>query len=64
VTSGLSLGDKVIVEGLQKVRPGLPVSPGPASALLQSSMKVSAEDGRTQRDDSATGTKPAAGARP
>jgi hypothetical protein len=32
--------------------------------LLQSSMKVSAEDGRTQRDDSATGTKPAAGARP
>src|SRR5580692_6929470 len=62
VTSGLALGDKVIVEGLQKVRPGQPVSPGPASALLQSSMKVSAEDGRTQRDDSATGTKPAAGA--
>ena len=64
VTSGLALGDKVIVEGLQKVRPGQPVSPGPASALLQSSMKVSAEDGRTQRDDSATGTKPAVGARP
>lgn len=64
VTSGLSLGDKVIVEGLQKVRPGQPVSPGPASALLQSSMKLSAEDGRTQRDDSTTGTKPAAGARP
>jgi membrane fusion protein, multidrug efflux system len=64
VTSGLSLGDKVIVEGLQKVRPGQPVSPGPASALLQSSMKVSAEDGRTQRDDSTIGTKPAAGSRP
>src|SRR5580692_4951790 len=62
VVSGLALGDKVIVEGLQKVRPGQPVAPGPASALLQSSMKVSAEDGRTQRDDSATGTKPAAGA--
>jgi membrane fusion protein, multidrug efflux system len=64
VTSGLALGDKVIVEGLQKVRPGQPVSPGPASALLQSSMKVSAEDGRTQSDDSTTGTKPAVGARP
>jgi membrane fusion protein (multidrug efflux system) len=59
VTSGLSLGDKVIVEGLQKVRPGQPVSPGPASALIQSSMKLSAEDGRTQKDDSTTGTKPA-----
>ncbi len=33
VTSGISLGDKVIVEGLQKVRPGQPVAPGPASAL-------------------------------
>src|ERR1700742_2168568 len=64
VTSGLALGDKVIVEGLQKVRPGQPVSPGPASALIQSSMKTSAEDGRTQKDDSATATAPAASARP
>src|ERR1700749_3908294 len=62
VTSGLALGDKVIVEGLQKVRPGQPVSPGPASSLIQSSMKTSAEDARTQQDDSATPTKPAAGA--
>ena len=44
VTSGISLGDKVIVEGLQKVRPGEVVAPGPASALIQSSMKASAED--------------------
>ncbi|WGR94520.1 efflux RND transporter periplasmic adaptor subunit [Bradyrhizobium sp. ISRA443] len=44
VTSGLSLGDKVIAEGLQKVRAGEAVAPGPASALIQSSMKVSAED--------------------
>jgi membrane fusion protein (multidrug efflux system) len=64
VTSGLSLGDKVIVEGLQKVRPGQPVSPGPASSLIQSSMKTSAEDARTQRDDSATPTTPASGTRP
>ena len=42
VTSGLTLGDKVIVEGLQRVRPGQPVAPGPASALIQASMKAAA----------------------
>jgi membrane fusion protein (multidrug efflux system) len=47
VINGLALGDKVIVEGLQRVRPGQPVAPGPASALIQSSMKSSASDGRT-----------------
>jgi membrane fusion protein, multidrug efflux system len=47
VTSGLTLGEKVIVEGLQRVRPGQAVAPGPASALIQSSMKASATDGRT-----------------
>ena len=40
VIHGLALGDKVIVEGLQRVRPGQPVSPGPASTLIQSSMKA------------------------
>ena len=59
VMSGISLGDKVIVEGLQKVRPGQPVAPGPASALIQASKKTSAEDGRTQKDGGATGAKPA-----
>ena len=39
VLSGLSPGDKVIVEGLQRVRPGQPVSPGPASAQIQAIMK-------------------------
>ncbi|QDF42064.1 efflux RND transporter periplasmic adaptor subunit [Bradyrhizobium symbiodeficiens] len=43
VTSGLSPGEKVIVEGLQRVRPGQSVSPGPASALVQSSMKSPVE---------------------
>src|ERR1700742_1088903 len=33
VIDGLSLGEKVVVEGLQKVRPGIQVAPGPASAL-------------------------------
>ncbi len=59
VTSGISLGDKVIVEGLQKVRPNQAVAPGPASALIQASMKTTAEDGRTQKDESVIGAKPA-----
>jgi membrane fusion protein, multidrug efflux system len=59
ITSGIALGDKVIVEGLQKVRPNQPVAPGPASALILASMKPTAEDARTQKDGDATGTKPA-----
>ncbi|HVX77227.1 MAG TPA: efflux RND transporter periplasmic adaptor subunit [Bradyrhizobium sp.] len=59
VTDGLSLGEKVIVEGLQKVRPGMQVAPGPASALIQDSMKPTAEDPRTQKDDGGIGAKPA-----
>src|ERR1700738_1722080 len=60
VISGLALGDKVIVEGLQRVRPGQPVSPGPARPLIQSSMKAAAGDGRAQIDSGgADGAKPA-----
>src|SRR5229473_7688223 len=50
VINGLKLGDKVIAEGLQRVRPGQPVAPGPASALIESSMKPAAGDDRTQAD--------------
>jgi membrane fusion protein (multidrug efflux system) len=64
VISGLTLGDKVIVEGLQRVRPGEPVSPGPASALIQSSMKAAATDGGTPTDSRAGGgIKPAGNSR-
>lgn len=61
VIHGLAVGEKVIVEGLQRVRPGQPVSPGPASALIQSSMKAAASDGSTPTTDGAAagGTKPA-----
>jgi membrane fusion protein (multidrug efflux system) len=59
VINGLALGDKVIVEGLQRVRPGQPVAPGPASALIQSSMKASASDGRTTNGGAAGEAKPA-----
>jgi membrane fusion protein (multidrug efflux system) len=50
VINGLKLGDKVIAEGLQRVRPGQPVAPGPASALIQSSMKAAAANDGTQTD--------------
>jgi membrane fusion protein (multidrug efflux system) len=54
VTDGLSLGEKVIVEGLQKVRPGQSVAPGPASALIQSSLKSNPEeDGAPKSGDTA-----------
>jgi membrane fusion protein (multidrug efflux system) len=59
VINGLALGDKVIVEGLQRVRPGQPVAPGPASALIQSSMKASAGDGSTPTGGGAGEAKPA-----
>lgn len=59
VISGLSAGDKVIVEGLQRVRPGQAVSPGPASALIQSSMRAGASDAPLQPDGgSTTGARP------
>lgn len=35
VTSGVQAGDQVIVEGLQKVRPGAPVTAVPAAAVKQ-----------------------------
>ena len=58
VTNGLSAGEKVIVEGLQRVRPNQPVAPGPASALIQSSMSGTA-DGGASRSGAGIGAKPA-----
>ena len=59
VTSGLAAGEKVIVEGLQRVRPNQPVNPGPASALIQSSMSGRADGGATPRTGGGIGAKPA-----
>jgi membrane fusion protein, multidrug efflux system len=59
VTSGLAAGEKVIVEGLQRVRPGQAVSPGPASPLILSGMKAAAGDAVPQTDHGVVG-----GARP
>jgi membrane fusion protein (multidrug efflux system) len=43
IISGLQAGDQVIVEGLQRVKAGAKVSPGPASAQFQSQMKDRAD---------------------
>ncbi|MFH0300665.1 efflux RND transporter periplasmic adaptor subunit [Bradyrhizobium sp. 31Argb] len=59
VTSGLSVGEKVIAEGMQRVRPGQPVAPGPASALIQSSLKETAENTGSSQSSGAIGPKPA-----
>jgi membrane fusion protein (multidrug efflux system) len=59
VVSGLAVGEKVIVEGLQRARPGQAVSPGPASTLILSSMKAAADDAAPQADHGAPGkTRP------
>ncbi|KRQ95985.1 efflux RND transporter periplasmic adaptor subunit [Bradyrhizobium valentinum] len=60
VISGLAVGDNVIVEGLQRARPGQAVSPGPASPQILSSMKAAASDAAPQTDHGASGkTRPA-----
>jgi membrane fusion protein, multidrug efflux system len=64
VISGLKLGDKVIVEGLQRVRPDQPVAPGPASPLIQSSLKAAASDGGASTDSGGAGGAKSAGAKP
>src|SRR5947209_3522399 len=46
VISGLKEGEHVIVEGLQRVRAGQPVSPGPASPQVQSTMQGGARGGQ------------------
>jgi membrane fusion protein, multidrug efflux system len=40
VISGLSAGEKVVVEGLQRVRPGVTVAPGPASPQFEAAMNA------------------------
>src|SRR5262249_19524285 len=59
VTSGLSEGEKVVVEGLQPVRPGQAVGPGPASALIQSSRKETVDSSAGPRTGGGIGAKPA-----
>ena len=58
VISGLAVGEKVIVEGLQRVRPGQIVSPGPASPLILSSMQAATSDAPAGGDAAST-AKPA-----
>ncbi|UPJ50902.1 efflux RND transporter periplasmic adaptor subunit [Bradyrhizobium sp. 200] len=64
VISGLAAGDKVIVEGLQRVRPGQAVSPGPASPMILSTMKAGAADAAPQAGQGASGKAPQADTKP
>ena len=48
VISGLKEGEHVIVEGLQRVRPGQPVSPGPASPQVQATPQAAAPSSAPQ----------------
>lgn len=65
VISGIAAGEKVIVEGLQRVRPGQTVSPGPASPLILSSMKAAAAgDAEPQTDHGVSGGTPSADNKP
>ena len=58
VISGLAAGDKVIAEGLQRVRRGQTVSPGPASPLILSSMKTGANDAPPPADRGTPAQRP------
>ena len=64
VISGLQQGERVIVEGLQRVRAGAKVAPGEASAQTQALMKENAaeagEDPNPGGGASQTGAEPAA----
>jgi membrane fusion protein, multidrug efflux system len=59
VTSGIAPGDQVIVEGLQRVRPGQPVAPGPASGLIQSTMRATPNEAGAPKAGGGIGPKPA-----
>jgi membrane fusion protein (multidrug efflux system) len=64
VISGIAAGEKVIVEGLQRVRPGQTVSPGPASPMILSSMKAAAGEAEPQTDHGVSGGTPSADNKP
>ena len=55
VISGLQQGEHVIAEGLQKVRPGAKVAPGPASAQFQAMMTQNDGEGESGQNGSAAG---------
>jgi membrane fusion protein (multidrug efflux system) len=64
VISGLQEGEQVIVEGLQRVRPGQAVSPGPASPQVQTTMQGAAQGGSATAGGASQGAAAPAGAPP
>lgn len=67
VMSGLSESDKVIVEGLQRVRPGQPVAPGQPNpqieALLSSTTQGGPQAPSSASPNSSSGARPASGSK-
>jgi len=49
IISGLKEGDRVVVEGLQKVRPGAKVTPSPASPQIQALMTGDVTEGESKQ---------------
>jgi membrane fusion protein (multidrug efflux system) len=56
IISGLQQGEHVVAEGLQKVRPGTKVVPGPASDQLQALMTKNDGEGESGQTGSGPGT--------
>jgi hypothetical protein len=55
VISSIAASEKVILEGLQRVRPGQVVSPESANPLILSGMKAAASDAAPHMDYCASG---------
>lgn len=56
VTSGLAVGDRVIVEGLQKVRPGATVTPEPFGVTPEDAPQPAAAPAKANNDQTAATT--------
>jgi hypothetical protein len=64
VISGIAASEKVIVEGLQRVRPGQVVSPELAIPLILSSMNAAATDAAPRTDRGASSKTASADSKP
>ena len=58
IATGLTEGEKVVVDGIQRVRPGQPVTPGPANPATPGMPKPAAANTQPPTGASPTGTSP------
>ncbi|WP_233553447.1 efflux RND transporter periplasmic adaptor subunit [Teichococcus wenyumeiae] len=64
ITEGLKEGEQVVVDGLQRVRPGAPVNPTPVAAAASSGGTAPATTPGSTTGSAPAGTSPAGGASP